>query len=138
MVIRHTVRTRHKRYHVPEYERGSGSKVEPSREEHRGVMDWFVRGGPSTELTSEERELLPDSAFAEDAQERSERAYPVPTVAQLRKVGAAAPETSGPRHALNALQRSTQHASPSVRGKVHELVRTRYPAVYAEWERNRR
>lgn len=84
-----------------------------------------TQGGGSTELTTEERNRLPDSAFAIE----SERKYPVPTVEQLRKAGAPRPEVSGPRHALNAIQRVETDGTPQERIKVRAVINTRYPEV---------
>lgn len=67
-----------------------------------------------------------------------EGAYPVPTVGQLREVGAARPEASGPRHALNAIQRVDAHGTAYQKGMVHAAVKSRYPAVYTEWSQSRR
>jgi hypothetical protein len=78
-------------------------------------------------LTTEERNALPSEAFAIP----SERAYPVPTVAELRKAGAPRPEASGPRHARNALARVSQHGSPYEKERVCRLVETRYPEIHA-------
>jgi hypothetical protein len=83
-------------------------------------------------LTTEERNALPPQAFALP----EERGYPVPTVEELRKAGAPRPEVNGERHALNALQRSTQHGSDYEKAKVHELVKTRYPKVYESWKKS--
>jgi hypothetical protein len=135
MVTRHHVREHTRRSHpVRDYMRGSGSRAVRSSEDYRGSSDLFDHGGASTELTSKQRSLLPPNAFAIP----SERAYPVPTVEELKKVGARRPEASGLRHALNALQRSTQHGGEYEKAEVHHLVKSRYPSVYAEWMAGRR
>lgn len=78
-------------------------------------------------LSYEEREELPDRAFAD----RERRAYPVPTVRELREVGAIDPEESGPSHARNALARVAQHGSPEQKREVCRLIQERYPEVHA-------
>ena len=141
MVVRHTVHTRDERYRVPSYERGSGSRVERLREDHSGVADLFVRGGPSTELSSELRRELAlrfPSAFAIHEGEPSEYKYPVPTVRELEEIGAPRPRVSGPRHALNALQRVKADGTMYERAMVHAQVRERYPRVWREYKENER
>ncbi len=133
MKVKSAVRHHHVRdherkgYHVNDYYRGRGGGRETGR--YEGFSAHFARGGASTELTSEQRNRLPDEAFAIPR----ERAYPVPTVDELRRVGASRPEVSGPRHARNALQRATQHGNDYEKQHVHEVVKTRYPKVYEEW-----
>lgn len=108
-----------------------------SVEPYDGSADLWDRGGDSTELTSEERYDLatrfPD-AFAVARGEPSAFAYPIPTVAQLRAIGARRPEVSAKRHALNALQRVTQHGTPEEVRAVHALAKRREPEVYAHWK----
>jgi hypothetical protein len=133
MVRRHHVKSYERDgQRVSDYMRGRGSG-KPGQGSPGGFSKTYERGGGSTELTSEERDKLPDEAFAV----RESREYPVPTVEELRKAGASRPGVSGERHALNALQRSTQHGTPSEKTKVRELVKTRYPAVYNAWLKNR-
>lgn len=139
MVRKHTVHTRDDRYRVPSYERGAGSRVAPSSGDFRGSRDLWDRGGESTEFTSEERRALEErfpSAFAIREGTPSSWSYPVPTVRQLRAIGASRPEVSAQRHALNALQRVAQHGTPEEVRAVHALVRRRQPELYGRWKRN--
>jgi len=133
MVRRHHVREHERgRSDVSDYWRGRGIRSAVS-ERFSGFRDTFARGGGSTSLTTNQRNSLPSNAFAVPEM----RAYPVPTVAELQSVGARRPEVSGPRHALNALQRVEANGSEYEKTKVHDLVRTRYPGVYSEWRGNR-
>lgn len=138
-----------KRHHVREYER-KGRKVSdyyrgkgagrPGDEVHGRFSEVYERGGPSTELTSEEREKLPDEAFAIQAPQKSERGYPVPTEAELQKYLGWSPEKAevgGKRHALNALQRVDQHGTDHERNVVGEMVQRRYPTVFHRYAVNR-
>lgn len=125
MVRRHHVREhRREGRKVNDYMRGKAG----SAGSHEGFGP-SLRGGRSTELTTEQRNRLPEDAFAIP----STRAYPVPTPEQLRKAGGARPETSGERHALNALQRVDQHGTEYEKSKVRVLVKTRYPSIYTKW-----
>lgn len=141
MVVRHHVREHSRRTkkrqstHVRDHWRGSGSRALASGEPYHGEA--FLRGGKSTELTSEQRTELhrrfPDAfVFPED------EAYPVPTVHQLEEIKAPRPAVSGKRHALNALQRVDQHGTLFQVSHVVATVKSRYPGVYEEWRRNRK
>jgi len=145
MVVRHHVReharrTRSRRStRVRDHWRGSGSRAVASGSEYHGSKSLFGDhgSGASTELTSAQRTELHNrfpGAFAFP----EEGAYPVPTVHELEEVGAARPAASGPRHALNALQRVDAHGTPHQKSVVRDLVNMRYPAVYAEWSQSRR
>lgn len=135
LVLRHQVREHTRRGRtVNEYTRGTGSRAVMDGGEYRGERSIFERGGGSTELSAEVRDRLSAGAFAIP----NERAYPVPTVDQLEKAGAPRPEVSGPRHALNALQRVTQRGGPYEQRAVHAMVKSRYPDVYDRWAASRR
>jgi hypothetical protein len=111
---------------VSDYYRGRGrGRAEAGR--YESFSAHFSEGGKSTKLTSEERAKLPDEAFAIP----SERAYPVPTVDELRKARAPRPEASGERHARNALARVSQHGTDYEKRKVCELVERRYPGIHS-------
>lgn len=103
----------------------SGS-VERVKEHEMRLPEY--EGGRSAKLAYSVREKLPDDAFAIP----TSRAYPVPTVDELRKAGAPNPEKSGPRHAINALARVAQHGNESEQRKVCDLVRRRYPSVHSK------
>jgi len=142
MVVRHHVREHPRRTkkgrstRVRDHWRGSGSRAIASGESYHGTRSLFGDhgSGASTELTTEQRNKLPPSAFVFP----EERAYPVPTIHELEEIGAVRPKASGPRHALNALQRVDQNGSLFQVSHVVATVRSRYPGVYEEWRRNRK
>jgi hypothetical protein len=124
MVVRHHVRD-HKRedYHVNDYMRGKGTRVRAFDSKYEGL-----RGGPSTRLTYRERQMLPESAFAEP----SRRAYPVPTVAEFEALGYSRKEAqrAGARHAVDALSRVSHNGTDAEKRRVCELVARRYPQIH--------
>lgn len=67
----------------------------------------------------------------------SDRAYPVPTVEQLMKLGWSKEraEIGSKRHALNALQRSSHYATDYEKQRVKSLVETRQPEIFSEWKK---
>lgn len=82
-------------------------------------------------LTYEERQKLPDSAFAVPTR-RSTDGYPIPTPAQLRKVGAEEPVKSSKTHARNALARVSRFGTPREKADVCKMVAARHPEIHEE------
>lgn len=133
---RHHVREYTREGHrVSDYWRGRGAGK--TREEESGrTSGVYERGGSSTEFTSEDREMLPDEAYVIQSPNPSEREYPVPTAEELRKYLGWDEEKArigGERHALNALQRSTQHGTTEEKEHVRQKVAERYPPIYRSW-----
>ena len=85
-------------------------------------------------LTEQQRDSLPDSAFAvlrpREHTEKRRRAYPVPTVKELQKVGASSPKEEARKLGRSALQRVAQHGNPHEKRLVCMAVARRDPAIH--------